>query len=42
VAAEGQLPDDVIERLRADLVAKLQMLEQAPITCRIIPPRLIR
>jgi hypothetical protein len=36
VTAEGELPNDVVEQLRTDLVEKLGTLEQAPIAYRII------
>jgi len=38
VTAEGELPTDVVEQLRADLVQKLETLEQTPIEFRVIPP----
>lgn len=37
VTAEGELSNDIVEQLRADLIAKLGMLEQVPINYRIIP-----
>jgi hypothetical protein len=38
VTVEGDLPADGIEEIRRDLIGKLQALEQAPITYRVIPP----
>ena len=38
VTAEGELPGDIVEQLRADLVQKLETVEQAPIEYRVIPP----
>ena len=38
VTVEGDLPGDGIEQIRGDLIGKLQTLEQAPITYRVIPP----
>jgi hypothetical protein len=38
VTAEGELPGDIVEQLRGDLVDKLAILEQAPIEYRVIPP----
>ena len=38
VTVEGDLPADGLEQIKKDLVGKLQVLEQAPIAYRVIPP----
>lgn len=37
VTVEGELPDAIIAQLRQDLVDKLEALEHAPMTCRMVP-----
>jgi hypothetical protein len=38
VTVEGELPTDAVVQMRDDLIEKLEALEQAPITYRVISP----
>ncbi len=37
ITVEGELPEEIVERLRKDITDKFAALERAPVTCQIVP-----